>query len=136
MLRRVIAGVGVGVLCVVAVSCANGDDRPDVVNDATSRGGATSSSAAAPGVQGVVTDAATGAPVAGALVVPSSVDPDGPAVPEIAVRTDGQGRYTWSLPPGRWEISVRADGFADARGAVRVEPGKLATLDLELHSTR
>jgi hypothetical protein len=83
------------------------------------------------GVEGRITDT-QGRPVAGALVVPKSLDEPSPPIPEIAIVSDEQGRYAWRLPPGRYEISVSASGY---RGAVKeavVRAGQVTRLDFVL----
>lgn len=83
------------------------------------------------GVEGRITDT-QGRPVAGALVVPRSLDVPSPPIPEIAIVSDEEGRYAWRLPPGRYEISVSAAGY---RGAVKeavVRAGQVTRLDFVL----
>jgi carboxypeptidase family protein len=60
-------------------------------------------------VAGQVVDAA-GRPVAGAMVQPRSLDQPAKPVPELAVVTDGQGNFVWTLPPGRYELAARHGG--------------------------
>lgn len=62
------------------------------------------------GVIGQIMDS-RGRPVAGASVRPRSLDDSSPAIPEIAIVSDSDGRYTWSLFPGIYEISVSAEGY-------------------------
>lgn len=83
------------------------------------------------GVEGRITDT-QGRPIAGALVVPKSLDEPSPPIPEIAIVSDEQGRYAWRLPPGRYQISVSAEGY---RGAVKeavVRAGQATRLDFAL----
>lgn len=83
------------------------------------------------GVEGRVTDT-QGRPIAGALVVPKSLDEPSPPIPEIAVVSDEEGRYAWRLPPGRYQISVSAEGY---RGAVKeavVRAAQVTRLDFAL----
>lgn len=83
------------------------------------------------GVEGRITDT-QGRPIAGALVVPKSLDEPSPPIPEIAIVSDEQGRYAWRLPPGRYQISVSAEGY---RGAVKeavVGAGQVTRLDFVL----
>jgi len=71
--------------------------------------------AAASGViTGVVTDAATGKPVAGALVIATSPVLSG----EQTVVTDASGKYViGALPPGNYKISVQLGGYKPAERA-------------------
>lgn len=83
------------------------------------------------GVEGRITDR-EGRPIAGALVVPRSLDVPSPPIPEIAIVSDEEGRYAWRLPPGRYEIAVSAAGY---RGAVKeavVRAGQVTRLDFVL----
>lgn len=82
-------------------------------------------------VQGRVTNAA-GQPVAGVLVVPQSTDSPAQPIPEIAVLTDEQGRYQWSLPPGGYTLSFNAEGYTSAAQPVTVVTGQTTTLDVTL----
>jgi hypothetical protein len=65
------------------------------------------SSAAARGtLSGTVT--AAGKTVVGAMIVPTSLETPPAAVPEMAVMSDTQGHYSWSLPPGRYSVVAKA----------------------------
>ena len=91
----------------------------------------TSGAQASRGVVGTVRSTG-GQPVEGALVQPRALDPNAPAVPEIAAYTGPDGRYSWDLPPGRWELTVSADGYRPATRQVTIEAGGPATLDFTL----
>ena len=82
-------------------------------------------------VEGVVTDAA-GKPVAGAVVMPKSVDTPPQAVPEKGVFTDAQGRYTWTLAPGKYTLSISHNGAVTETEAVTVKEAQPAKLDVSL----
>lgn len=82
-------------------------------------------------VEGVVTDAA-GKPVAGAVVMPKSADTPPQAVPEKAVFTDEQGRYTWTLSPGKYTLSISHNGAVTETEAVTVTEAQPAKLDVSL----
>ena len=59
-------------------------------------------------IVGTVTDAATGRPVGGSLVVATSPALQG----EQTAVTDSLGRYTLSLlPPGRYKVAAHVDGY-------------------------
>jgi hypothetical protein len=85
------------------------------------------------GLTGRVVSAA-GAPVENALVTPRSLD--GGAVPEMAVLTDENGRYTWTLRPGRYQVSVSAEGFDTATAKATIVEHALTTLDFTLAPAR
>src|SRR5262245_18120616 len=73
-----------------------------VVVMALGSAGCQQQSAAEPGtsVRGTVTGRVTGAggaPVAGAAVLPRSLDDPAKAIPEMLVSTDADGAYQWTL---------------------------------------
>ncbi len=88
-------------------------------------------SAGGQGVEGRITDR-HGRPVGGALVTPKSLDEPSPPIPEIAIVSDEEGRYAWRLPPGRYEISVSAEGYRGAAKQAVVRPGEVTRLDFVL----
>ena len=65
-------------------------------------------------ITGVVTDGATGKPLAGALVTASS-----PAAPApLTTVTDAAGAFTLpGLPPGAWRLSAQLEGYKPAERA-------------------
>lgn len=72
---------------------------------------------------GAVTNAATGAPVAGATV----------AAGEWHAQTDADGRYTLGgLPPGAHTLRVSAPGYRDFEAAVSLAPGAILAVDAAL----
>ncbi len=80
------------------------------------------------GVVGQVTSLG-GLPIEGARVPVESLDV---AVPEIAILTNGDGRYVWGLPPGTYDISVFADGYQSQRKQIMVGVGQVMTVDFTL----
>ncbi len=70
--------------------------------------------------------------VEGAAVVAAPLDPGGPAIPEIAIVSDANGRYQWPLRGGRYELTVVADGYQRVSKKVAVSAGEVATLDFVL----
>jgi hypothetical protein len=69
-------------------------------------------------IKGVVTDAATGAPVPGVLVVIR--DAGGAVVSRTT--TDGAGSFTAELPDGNYTITLTAPGYQPGTGEVAVGP--------------
>jgi hypothetical protein len=103
-----------------------GDDAPVSSDDA---GGSVTTPAQ--GVDGQVSNQ-DGGPVPGALVTPVSLDTPSKAIPEVAVFTNDQGRFSWVLPAGRYRITVTADGYQEASAETQVPASGTATLDLRL----
>jgi hypothetical protein len=83
------------------------------------------------GVAGRITND-DGNAVEGAVVVAAPLDPGAPAVPEIAIVADANGRYQWPLRGGRYELTVRAEGYQQVSKRVAVRAGEVATLDFVL----
>lgn len=82
-------------------------------------------------VQGRVSDAA-GKPLVGVLVTPQSTDTPPKEVPEIAVRTDEQGQYVWTIAPGHYTMTFVQEGYATNTQAVEVVSTQPTTLDVTL----
>lgn len=80
-------------------------------------------------VSGTVLDA-VGHPVAGATVLFA----DSPvAVPDIAVLTDDEGRFSLAAPaPGHYELLVNAAGHGEKRIDAEAGAGKRVPLSIEL----
>ena len=81
-------------------------------------------------VTGNVTNSLTGAPVIGATVVLES--------PTLTrqVKTDPAGRFTIAIPPGMYDLIVRADTYKQSRRNLNVAisaPALEVSLDPELH---
>jgi hypothetical protein len=83
------------------------------------------------GVVGRVT-AFDGHPVAGALIGARSLDDPSLPIPEIAILSGSDGRYTWRLFPGTYEISVLAEGYRCPPKRVVVKSGQAVTADFKL----
>ncbi len=81
------------------------------------------------GARGTVTDG-VGAPVPAATVDRRPVGGSGPVTQQAAV-TGPDGRWSWALPPGTYDIVVTAPG-GHAAGRVVVGDGTPAVLDLVL----
>jgi hypothetical protein len=73
-----------------------------------------------------------GRALAGALVVPVPLGSAPPPIPEIAIVSESNGRYTWRLPPGEYEIVVTLEGYQRATRRVAVIAGEVAVLDFTL----
>jgi hypothetical protein len=87
------------------------------------------------GVSGRITND-DGAAVQGASVVAASLEPGGPAVPEMAIVSDAKGHYQWPLRAGRYQLTAAADGYQRASKKVTVTAGEVATLDFVLSRDR
>lgn len=109
-----------------------GTPRPTGSDGAVSSDAAPSGSVTTQtrGVAGTVSDQE--GPVAGALVTPTSLDTPSQAVPEVAVFSDSEGRYSWVLPAGRYRITVTADGYQEASVEAEVPARGTTTLDVRL----
>jgi hypothetical protein len=85
------------------------------------------------GVVGRVT-ASDGRPVSGAIIQPRSLDDVSPPIPDIAIITDDDGWYTWSLFPGTYELSIVAEGYQGPTDpvTVTVTAGQVLIADITL----
>jgi hypothetical protein len=86
---------------------------------------------AAEGVQGRVTFA-NGKPATQVFVQARPLGPSGPAVPDIGIFTDGAGRYSWPLPPGRFELTFVHQGKKLTTRSVTVGRSGVTRLDVRL----
>ncbi len=82
-------------------------------------------------VQGRVTTA-DGQPLAGVLVAPQSNAVPPEPLPEIAIWTDAQGAYWWSLPPGPYTLTFTREGYQPRSAGVVLQPGQTLDLDVTL----
>lgn len=115
----------VGMICVLGIlGCAN--ENKDVSSEQS-----RPAQAVQEGLTGRVSDADDHA-VEGAFIQPRSLDNPSPPIPEMAILSDSSGQYNWPLRPGNYEISVSAEGYAPASGRVKVQTGKVATLNFVL----
>jgi hypothetical protein len=113
-------------LCGLAV-CANVDEDRSVISSDQSGPGPD----VRQGVAGRVTTS-DHLPVKGAFIQPRSLDDPSPPIPEIAILTDDEGRYTWPLLPGNYLISVSVEGCQRASKHVAIESGQVVKLDFIL----
>ena len=74
-------------------------------------------------VAGVVIDAATKAPVAGATVTLDTI---------LTVTTGKDGTFTQSVPSGDFDYSVTSDGYKPLTASGHVDPGKTLSLTIEI----
>src|SRR6185295_17030585 len=73
-------------------------------------------------LQGVVTDKATGKPIAGATVTLGV--PSGSTAPLIA-KTDAKGRWSaLGLTSGQWNVDISAPGYETSKGSVAISAGQ------------
>jgi len=112
----------------LAASCSD-PNRP-VTNggDATAT---TASRGISAGVEGRVT-APGQKPLAGVSVQPRSLDEPATAIPEMAVVSEDDGQYQWTLDPGEYEITFSVEGYQPATRRVTVRSGEATRLDVEL----
>ncbi|GAB4210017.1 MAG: hypothetical protein OHK0022_42220 [Roseiflexaceae bacterium] len=79
-------------------------------------------------IQGEVRDS-NGQPVAGVLVVPQGEAP----VPEIAIYTDTEGKYSWDLLPGTYTMTFSGTGYSTVSQRVTVPSDRALKLDITLN---
>lgn len=91
---------------------------------------ATQATSSRPHIAGQVTDP-DNLPTAGAIVM--IVKGTG-EYPERTYRTDGNGKYTIFVPPGRYTVAVNASGFKMAQQEVEVTADAEAILDFQLEA--
>jgi hypothetical protein len=84
------------------------------------------------GISGRVASANSHDPIAGAAVVPQSLDSPTFPIPEIGVDTDRDGRYEWPLRSGRYAVTVVAEGYKPATLEVQFRTDEVHTLDFLL----
>jgi hypothetical protein len=139
MLALILSGCGAGSAGTNATTSAG--DSNTAGGSVQSPGGPDTSVSGQPGaapgkatgavVEGVITDAA-GKPLVGAVVMPKSVDTPPKAVPEMAVFTNEQGRYRWTLAPGKYVLSVSHNGVVTESEPITVTESQPATLDVSI----
>jgi hypothetical protein len=126
------AVVLVGVLVTIAACGTEPGSAPPGSAPRPVSGAGTTPRPVAETVRGQVHDRA-GAPVRGALVVPSPAGAGTPAVPEIAVLSDARGGWTWTLPPGSYAVVARLGDRVSEPVDLTVTAGRLSpTVELIL----
>jgi hypothetical protein len=114
----------------VAAGCADPDRPVTSGGDATAAGRGISE-----GVEGRVT-ASGQKPLAGVSVQPRSLDEPAAAIPEMAVVSEDDGQYHWTLRPGEYELTFVLEGYQPATRKVTVRPREATRLDIELELAR
>ncbi|MGH8899200.1 MAG: carboxypeptidase regulatory-like domain-containing protein [Egibacteraceae bacterium] len=84
------------------------------------------------GISGRITASAGGRPIEGAVIAVTSQDRPPQPTPLIAAVTDREGRYSWSLPPGIWDITASAGGYGSATQRVVIRERSVHHLDFTL----
>lgn len=90
---------------------------------------ATKASQLGQGVRGLV-KSASGRPMPGIVVLAKSLDKPAPAIPDIAIVTNANGSYFWSLPPGNYELTFLRDGSKLAARRVVVRQSRVTQMDV------
>jgi hypothetical protein len=117
-------------LALLVMACADPDRPVTSGGDATAAGRGISE-----GVEGRVT-ASGQKPLAGVAVQPRSLDEPAAAIPEMAVVSEDDGQYRWTLRPGEYELSFLLEGYQPATRRVTVRPRQATRLDVELEPAR
>jgi hypothetical protein len=137
LLRR--AGLLLLLAPLLAAACFGPDrhapDPPDAPDHPESSDGAAPGDGIHEGVEGRVT-APGPKPLEGVAVRPRSLDEPAAAIPEMAVVSEDDGHYSWTLRPGEYEISFVAAGYRPATRRVTVHPRQTARLDVTLQPAR
>lgn len=68
----------------------------------------------------------------GVLVTPESLFNPKQAIPEIAVTTDEQGRYTWILPVGSYTLTFTKDGYTTTSQMAIIQANQVTTVDVQI----
>ncbi|MGH8900613.1 MAG: carboxypeptidase-like regulatory domain-containing protein [Egibacteraceae bacterium] len=84
------------------------------------------------GINGRVSSSVGGRPIEGAVIAFTSLDDPPQPSPLIAVVTDHEGRYSWHIPPGIWDITVSAAGYHSATQRATIREGTTDRLDFTL----
>lgn len=127
-MRRFVGLVALALALLVALSCPRGarEDETDwIASDAGSP-----KKTSPRGVRGVVS--AEGKPIARTVVRAESLDNPKQAIPQLAVKTREDGGYSWPLRPGRYRLTIKAEGYPPVSREVVVRPNEAAQLDFTL----
>jgi len=83
-------------------------------------------------IKGVVEDASTHAPIAGAQVTAT----DGASQKSVTTTTDNNGDYVFTLPPSKYTVSVSAAGYnAASQGGIPLNAGQTQVANFLLTSS-
>jgi hypothetical protein len=129
------AGARLAAVFLLILAAAGCRDPQQTVVSSSDQARGDSAGAGKEGVEGRVISE-DGKPMAELLVQAASLDQPSKPIPELGVLTGEDGRYFWPLSPGRYRISVAAEGYQPASGDATVEPGRRATLNLTLRRSR
>jgi hypothetical protein len=84
------------------------------------------------GITGHVTTSPSGRPLEGAVIEVMSKDRVPQPTPLIAAVTDHEGRYSWPLPPGTWDVTVSAPGHRSSTQRIVIQERTIERLDFAL----
>jgi Carboxypeptidase regulatory-like domain len=104
---------------------------PDHAVSSDGEGAAAADSGIHQGVEGHIT-APGPKPLENVAVRPRSLDEPAAAIPEMAVLSEPDGHYSWTLSPGAYEIEFAAEGYQPATRRIVVRPGQTTRLDVLL----
>lgn len=113
-------GLTIGAAALLAGPLLAGTGRAGSLDTPVSGDGANGARPARSGIAGRVREA-TGRGIAGIVVMVEKLDPPPVPIPEIANSTDGDGRFFWPLPQGRYRLRFLRDGQPVAERAVTVD---------------
>ena len=119
------APLGTGLL--VLVACDDATPNPDRPVRSTAEPMAATQ--IREGVVGRLTTS-SGRPIATAQITAQSLDQPTRPIPEIAILSDADGRFIWSLRPGRYRLAALVDGHEVAAVETAVEPGRVTNVEL------
>ncbi|MFC7440382.1 carboxypeptidase-like regulatory domain-containing protein [Laceyella putida] len=74
-------------------------------------------------ITGTVTDPA-GHPLPGVLVTPEPADKTSGPIPEIAIYTDKDGHFSWTVPSGTYDFVFHKPSYVTHKVRVDARPGK------------
>ncbi len=127
-MNRVVALLSVALALSLGVSCQRGATEDRMGSTAADTG---STKQPAHGVHGRVVSA-DGKPIVRTMVHAESLDNPKQAIPEIGVLTGKDGGYFWPLRPGRYRLTIKAEGYPPISREVVFRPNEAAPLDFTL----
>jgi hypothetical protein len=127
-MSRVLGLLSVALVLSLGVSCQRGATEDRMGSTAANTG---STKQPAHGVRGRVASA-EGKPIVATMVHAESLDNPKQAIPEIGVLTGKDGGYFWPLRPGRYRLTIKAEGYPPTSREVVVRPKETAQLDFTL----